>query len=518
MRIAVSLPSLSPGSPVRRALEGTVAALARRGHAIEAFAEHDRIGEEPVAGHSGGREIPLYHYLRLRERHRAEPFDTALHPFGRDAHLYQGVFWCSRTLPGLFWVLDSGLHHFVLGDLGPRGLWPAYRRALAGGGAAAARIARRSSPVWPGTTPRSGAKGATVGAEAPTAREEHASAGTKDETARAGNGTPEETADALVDLVAAGWGTGLLYRRHDLLGWLAGDQPGAAAATVPLANDLREALPGRPVGTAPLPVPLQPAGPATTGTDPAAWERWDRRGPRVLVASLELASPVTAFQALAAVRESCPAAELRVCAPRLLVPGLLGPVASRLGLAGEVEWVPDPEPDEMRRRIEEADVVAWLRADPVAVDRLRLFEALAAGKVAFVLRAPCHDDLTPGGVVPVEPGRGLATGFRRALEELLDDEELRSGVQGAARLLASAAPTAVDAARALEHRLEETAAAGPPRLRDVSAATWETVEREIADKAVPPGAGPQVRRAVEECLGVARDTRPGRSSPRGNRN
>lgn len=460
MRLAVALPSLPPGSPVRRAQESAVVALGERGHEVEVFAEHDRLGEGGIGDARGlaeGPEIPLFHYLRLAERHRSEPFDTALHPFGRDAHLYQGVFWCARTLPGLLWVMDSGLHHFVLGDLGPRGLWPAYRRALAAGAAAAGEAA---------------------------GGEEHRAT--------------EDVADTVLDLVAAGWGTGLLFRRHDLVTWLAADQPRVAAITVPLGRELRPWLADGVVGTAPLPAPADTVGLAAAEPHPDTWERWKRRAPRVLLASFELASPTMAFRVLRSIRELCPGARLRVCAPRVLVPGLLGPQASRLGL--EVDWVCDARPPEMSRQVGEADVVAWLRADPVAEDRLWQLEALAAGKVVFTLRVPHYEDLTPGAVIPVEPGRALDAGVCRSLAALFADDALRRGVREAGRLLASASPTAVDSARSLEHQLEKTAAAGPPALRNLSAATWETVGREIGDKAVPPGAEEHVRRAVTSCL------------------
>ena len=86
MRLAVAMPGLERDSLHCRALEMTLGAMAEAGVDLEGFAEHDRLAGEHL-------DFPVYHYLRLPERHRCLPFDVALYPVGRDASPYQAACW-----------------------------------------------------------------------------------------------------------------------------------------------------------------------------------------------------------------------------------------------------------------------------------------------------------------------------------------------------------------------------------------------------------------------------------------
>lgn len=120
MRIAVALPSLPRGSLHRAALDAAIAALARRGHDVEAFAEAGRTREP--------EEFPVFHYLRMRERHAEVPFEVALYPLGRDTPPYEPAYVLMHQFPGVVWVLDPVLHHLLLGGIAIRGRWDAYQR------------------------------------------------------------------------------------------------------------------------------------------------------------------------------------------------------------------------------------------------------------------------------------------------------------------------------------------------------------------------------------------------------
>ena len=172
MRIAVALPSLEANAPQRRAIDSMLAHMVDDGHGIEGFAEHDRSDESA--------SFPIFHYLRMPERHVAEPFDTALYPLGRDASPYQGVFALMNRFPGVVWFLDPVVHHLALGGIALLEDWAAYRNLL--------------------------------------------------DTAYG------DTGAALAQTVAKNWGTGALFRRYDLVAAVAAAQHGVLAAWPSLAT------------------------------------------------------------------------------------------------------------------------------------------------------------------------------------------------------------------------------------------------------------------------------------------
>ena len=203
MRIAVALPSLEPGAPQRRSIDAVVAQLVERGHDIEGFAEHDRSDES--ADH------PVFHYLRMPERHREQPFDTALYPLGRDATPYQSVFFLLNLYPGAVWLLDPIVHHLAVGGIALMGDWASYRELL----------------------------DRTYGA----------------------------TGAAVAQTVASNWGTGALFRRYDLIAAAAASQPAVLAAWPSLAARVGSRLEDTAVEVVPLAMVDAPGEPQSKPDD-----------------------------------------------------------------------------------------------------------------------------------------------------------------------------------------------------------------------------------------------------------
>ena len=105
---------------------------------VEVFGESTRI-------RAGGLPANGYHYLRLPERHAVLPFDAALHPIGRDFRPYEPSVLLSRRLPSVVWMLDTTAHHVLVGALGAYGRWDHYaeilERQFEGGAAVASTVA-----------------------------------------------------------------------------------------------------------------------------------------------------------------------------------------------------------------------------------------------------------------------------------------------------------------------------------------------------------------------------------------
>jgi len=77
--------------------------MAEAGVELEGFAEHDRLAANPPG-------FPVFHYLRMPERHRHKPFNVALYPLGRDASPYQAAAWLMRQFPSVTVIdLDASL-------------------------------------------------------------------------------------------------------------------------------------------------------------------------------------------------------------------------------------------------------------------------------------------------------------------------------------------------------------------------------------------------------------------------
>jgi hypothetical protein len=118
MRIAVSLPSLSPQAVERAQIEAAIRALAELAE-VEVFGETTRIRQ-------GDLPAPGYHYLRLGDRHAAAPFAAALHPIGRDFWPYEPPVLLARQFPSVAWLLDTSGHHVLIGALLGHGRWDQY--------------------------------------------------------------------------------------------------------------------------------------------------------------------------------------------------------------------------------------------------------------------------------------------------------------------------------------------------------------------------------------------------------
>ncbi|MFW6198838.1 MAG: hypothetical protein ACOC5E_03340 [Acidobacteriota bacterium] len=162
MRVAVALPSLPRLARLRLCLDRVVEALVELGVEVEAFAERDRVPD--------GADVPLFHYLRFDERHRAGPFQAALWPLGRDARTWEAAWILGHRFPGTAWVLDEPLHHAAYRVHDPmRGRLRAQRHvvhAFPGGRGDAARGATTPKPV-----PLPAASGALQGTAASPAAE-----------------------------------------------------------------------------------------------------------------------------------------------------------------------------------------------------------------------------------------------------------------------------------------------------------------------------------------------------------
>lgn len=200
LRVAVGLPTLPQEARHRAALDGVLAALHAQGVDIEAFAERprDRDGDEP---------FPVYHYLRLGERHRHRRFDTGLYLLGRDMRVYEPPYLLMRQYPGLAWVLDPVVHHLLIGGIVVWGRWDEYRDML-----------------------------------------EEAFG-------------PEE-GSAVATTVSSGWGIRSLYRRRDPAIHAAASQPGVVAATPGIRRALQAAGADAPVVPLPAPVATAHAAPS----------------------------------------------------------------------------------------------------------------------------------------------------------------------------------------------------------------------------------------------------------------
>ncbi len=148
MRVAVALPSYEVGAAHRVALDAALAALAGAGVELEGFAEATRLraGEPSLP-------FPVHHYLRLPDRHRDRPYDTALYPLGRDFSPCQPAWILSRQFPAVVWILDPVLHHLAVAGMSLRGRWDAHLATIeAALGARARGVAQAAASWW--STPR----------------------------------------------------------------------------------------------------------------------------------------------------------------------------------------------------------------------------------------------------------------------------------------------------------------------------------------------------------------------------
>ena len=446
MRIAVGMPSFAPGVRVRRSIDAMVAHLA--GAEVEGFGERDRCAE--------GGSPPVFHYLRMAERHRTAPFDTALYPLGRDASPYQGVFSLMSRFPGAVWFLDPIVHHLAIGGIALMEDWAGYRSVL---------------------------------------DEAYGEAG-----------------GAVAQTVAWNWGTGALYRRYDLVAAAASSQPGVLAAWPALAAQISSGLGGRRVGVVPLGRIDDggPAGPRARSGATAAAPGGASAGRRLdlAVMSVNESYATTAVQAAAAAFEVDPAARVRVCMSKPIYKAEGRDAARRLGIDRRIGWELSTSTEDLAAIAAESDILLWLSPELQGGHRLLLIEGLAAGKLTVVPDGALYDDLPAGAVAKLDLGRALGPEFAALLRAVLAGDELRDGLVENGRGFAAGGPGTVGAAAALAAELERLAAAGALQEMPVSRPVWERVDREIMDAASPGGASPAAWEAIVSRLHAT--TRSGR--------
>ena len=268
MRIAAALPSLETGSPHRRSIDAMLEGLLAAGIEMEGFAEHDRLDQ--------GDGFPVYHYLRMPERHRAAGFDLALYPIGRDAGPYQGVFALMNLYPGVAWIQDPSVHHLALGGIALLDNWTDYRAMLD------AAYGRRGA--------------------------------------------------AIAQTVASHWGTGALFRRYDLMAAVAGSQPGVLVAWPSLGERVASRL-RRPVGLAPLGVINPPTVTKWPAGEPAAGSL-----PPVAVMTVNESYAKTAVEAAGAVLEVSPETTVTLCLSEPIYRAAGLPAAQHLGIDDRIRF------------------------------------------------------------------------------------------------------------------------------------------------------------------------------------
>jgi hypothetical protein len=382
MRLAVALPSLEAAAPQRRAIDAMLGCLVDAGHEVEGFAEHDRTGDaSPFA---------VYHYLRMGERHRTAPFDTALYPLGRDASPYQSAYGLMQRFPGVVWFIDAVAHHLVLGGIALMGDWAAYRRLLddayGNGGAAVAQT------------------------------------------------------------VAGNWGTGALFRRYDLVRAVAASQAHVLAAWPALARRIAERLGGRAVDVVPLGLESDDHG----DEEPAASSTIRS----VAVMSVNESYATSSVRAAAAALELDEEMSLRLCVSEPVYKAEARPVAEHLGVHERIEWRLTTSPRELAEVAADSDVLAWFAEELQGGHHLQLLRGMAAGKLTVVPRCRLYDDLPAGAVAKLDLGRCLAPSFASLLRSLDGDADLRSGLAAAGRSFARACAGPAAAAELLVTQLD----------------------------------------------------------------
>ncbi|HEX9698072.1 MAG TPA: hypothetical protein VGD06_01315 [Acidobacteriota bacterium] len=465
MRIAVGMPSFAPGARMRRSIDAMVAHLVGAGIEVEGFGERDRCAE--------GGSPPVFHYLRMAERHRAAPFDTALYPLGRDASPYQGVFSLMSRFPAAVWFLDPIVHHLAIGGIALMEDWAGYRSLL---------------------------------------DEAYGDAG-----------------GAVAQTVAWNWGTGALYRRYDLVAAVAASQPGVLAAWPALAAQISSRLGGRRVGVVPLATiddggfagesPAGAArrsgvnvGPRVVSSAPAAEPGGGKRGAGrrldVAVMSVNESYATTAVHAAAAAFEVDPAARVRLCMSKPIYKAEGRGAARRLEIDRRIGWELTASPESLAGIAAESDVLLWLSPELQGGHRQLLIEGLAAGKLTVVPDGALYDDLPAGAVAKLDLGRALGPELTALLRATLAGGGLRDGLLENGRGFAAECPGTAAAAAALAAELERLAAAGALQEMPVSRPVWERVDREIMDAASPGGASLAARQAIASRLHAT--TRPGR--------
>ncbi len=434
MRIAVALPSLEAGAPQRRSIDAMLEQLVGSGHEVEGFAEHDRSDEKGAH--------PVFHYLRMPERHADRPFDTALYPLGRDATPYQSVFFLMNLYPGAVWFLDPTVHHLAVGGIALMDDWASYRELLD----------RAYGP----------------------------------------------TGAAVAQTVASNWGTGALFRRYDLVAAAAASQPAVLAAWPSLAARIASRLEGITVKVVPLALVDSLADP---DTDQAA-ASVDGGVGDIAIMTVNESYATTAVRVAAAALEAAPDARVRLCLSDPIYRGEGAKVARHLGINERIEWELATSAGRLAEVAAASGVLLWLAEELEGGHRMLLLKGLAAGKLTFVPRCSLYDDLPEGAVAKIDLGRTAGPTFAAMLGALSEDAGLRDGLAANGRAFAATCSDSGEASSMLATELEKLAAAGPLREAPVSRPTWQAVARRMNDAAMPGGASTDAESLVAGVLGA----------------
>jgi hypothetical protein len=443
------------------------AALGAAGHDIEGFAEHDRT-EQPSP-------FPLFHYLRIGERHRHRPFDAALYPLGRDASPYQGVFNAMRRLPGVVWLLDPVVHHLAVGGVALMEDWAGYREML---------------------DEAYGASGA-----------------------------------AIAQTVSCNWGTGALFRRYDMVEALVAGQGAVLTAWPALSRRVAGRL-GREVTTVPLAMPASaPArelpgdgAPATREPSGAAATRElsgdtvsqamqagpARRILRVAIMTVNESFATSAVRAAAAIFGADDDASevassgatdgtvVRLCLSEPIYKAEGLSVAQHHGVEDRIDWRLTTSPRELAAVADDSDVLVWLAEELQGGHRMLLLRGMAAGALTVVPNTGLYDDLPEGAVAKIDLGRGVSDSLVAILRGLSKDADLRNALSQHGREFALRCAGAEEATNELAAAL--AALATPPTEAAISASAWSAIGQQLVDAALPAGADGVVETTIRERL------------------
>jgi hypothetical protein len=411
-------------------LEETLFAMSRGGVDLEGFAEHDRLAE-------ASPRFPVYHYLRMPERHREKAFDLALYPLGRDASPYQAAAWLMKQFPSVVWLFDSVLHHLALGGIGLMGRWRSYRFLL--------------------------------------------------EEAYGESGA------AIAQTVTQNWGTNSVFGRYDLIAEMTKGQSAVVASWPALAQRLRRRLPNQEIPVASLPLIDDPAN--WRGDDVS-----DAPGSLTVIVSLSSSNPAATVAAAAAVLGTDHPKNITFCTSTFAYANGAEDAARRQAIHDRIDWILDPSQELMTQITRRAGTVIWLDDDLRADGRALLMHGLAAGKMTLVPRSELYGDIPEGVVAKVDPGHSMGPEISAYMAALSSNTALRLGMQEAALDFAERAPNVERAAADLREILESLVNPAGLRMSPISERVWKALHQDLSTHVVPAAATVPTRRLLLETI------------------
>lgn len=282
--------------------------------------------------------------------------------------------------------------------------------------------------------------------------------------------------EGMADSIRHAWCTRAAFRRFDPVPELLRDQPAVCAGTPAIAA----AFAARGIDTPVIGLPG--AGePQHRGTAEVR---------RVLLPTFHYGAPRPTLEALREVLQARPSMQATVVVPDFLLEAVIGPLAESLGIGERVRWLP-PDDVTLMAHLQQADVVAHLRDDPVVGERALLQEAAARGMPLVVLRVPGAHGVPDDVAIGVDPGRAFRASLASILLTLHDRPELARAASERSSAWAARRPGAADAATALAGQLQRAATSGFGERR-IAADTWHRLEQRARALVTPRFAGPEV--------------------------